>query len=531
MRCFGVGFCAYPFRYKTQGPNAKRYASAMQRVAIIDLGSNSAHLVAFSYTKNKRFQLLDELREIVRLSEGMGEAKIIRADAFERGIKTLISFKTYCDAMGIKQIKATATSAIREARNGESFLIAAKEKAGVTLELLPGDSEARFGALAVMNSMALEDAVVLDIGGGSLQISLIQSREFVRGQSWPLGTLVSTEAFLKSDPPKKKEMKALSKHVSKAITDFVADLPAGLSVVGMGGTIRNLAKIQKKKEAYAFDILHAYNLSATHLDAVVDDLSSKTIQEKKDISGLNSDRADIITAGGIVIREVMKTYEAHALTISGHGLREGLFYSYLMPKAPHLIKDVRAFSIHNLLQRYYDNKAHNNHVKKLSLSLFDQLEPLHNYNTWERELLGFAALIHDIGMAVNYYDHHKHSFFLVMSAALPGFTHREQTLIALLARYHRKGTPSLLDLEDLLEPEDRERIMKLSALLRLAEYLERSKAQRISDVRCHIAEQYLQIEALASDDVYIELKEANEHSGLLAYAYSVKVEIVLGHST
>lgn len=501
----------------------------MERVAVIDLGSNSARLVAFSYEANKRYQLLDELREIVRLSEGMGEAKIIRADAFERGLNTLISFKTYCDAAGISQIKATATSAIREAKNGDSFMLAAKEQAGLELELLPGDSEARLGCLAVANSLNVQDAVVMDIGGGSLQLSLMQKREFVRGESWPLGTLVTKDAFLASDPPKKKELKALVKHVRKEISEFIKELPKGLAVVGMGGTIRNLAKIQKKQESQSMDVLHDYTFSFAALDKIVTGLCLKSVEEKQDISGLNSDRADIITGGAVVIREALSLYEARCLTISGQGLREGLFYTCLIPQEPHLIKDLRAFSIQNLLQRYYDYKEHNEHVQKLALSLFEQLSEWHPYEAWERELLAYAALIHDIGMAVNYYDHHKHSFFLVMSAALPGFSHREQALIALLSRYHRKGSPSLMDLEDTLEPSDLERVRVLSACLRLAEYLERSKAQRVQDVRCHLGEGYLQIEALASGDIYVELKEAKDRSGLLAEVFGVTVEIVQGH--
>ncbi|MCA9835871.1 MAG: Ppx/GppA family phosphatase [Trueperaceae bacterium] len=500
-----------------------------ERIAIIDLGSNTARLVVFAYEAKKHYQLVDELREVVRLSEGMGEGKIIRADAYERALQTLVSFKTYCDAAGIAKIRATATSAVREAQNGESFLRSARERAGLELELLPGDAEARMGTLAVANSLPYPDAIIFDIGGGSLEVSLMQGRKFVKAASWPLGAVTATEQFLQHDPVKKKEVKALLKETRSQAEGFFADLPKELPVIGIGGTIRNLADVQKKRENYVLDILHDYVLKKSDLAEIVEDLVEKTVVEKRDISGLNSDRADIITAGGIVVLEALEFSGAAEMIISGMGLREGLFFTELMPDEPHLLDDVRGFSIANLAQRYYDRPAHNEHVKVLSLKLFDELCSLHQYGDWERELLGHAALIHDIGMAVNYYDHHKHGLFLVMSAALPGFSHREQALIGLLCRYHRKGSPSSQGYDALLQEDDMARLGKLAALLRLAEYLERSKSQRIKDLRCHIGEGFVQIEALAQGDAYIELREANDRKDLFAEAYGVKVEVILGH--
>jgi exopolyphosphatase/guanosine-5'-triphosphate,3'-diphosphate pyrophosphatase len=227
-----------------------------------------------------------------------------------------------------------------------------------------------------------------------------------------------------------------------------------------------------------------------------------------------------------VIREVLELSGQNAITVSGQGIREGLFYPYLFPEADHLAPEVRRFSVENLVRRYYDHPEHNQHVQQLSLMLFDQLADLHGYGSFERDLLRAAALLHDIGMAINYYDHHKHSFFLVMSMALPGFSHREQAIIALLVRYHRKGAPTDQGLGRLLEPLDMTRVTKLAALLRLAEYLERSKAQKVKTLQCHLAKGYLQIVLGAQGDAHVEVKEANLHSDLLAMAYGLKVEVV-----
>ncbi len=504
--------------------------SETKRLAIIDIGSNTGRLVALSYRSGYSYRLLDELRAVLRLSEGMGKTKIIRAEAFERGINALQTFRAYCAAAKITEIHATATSAVRDAVNGLSFVTAAKERAELDLRILSGEEEAYYGSLAVANSFALQDALVLDIGGGSAQLSRLSKRQFSRGKSWPVGAVRMTEAFLTSDPVKKKELKALQKHLRKTLAAEVIDLADNLPLIAMGGTVRNLADIQQKREGYPLDLLHGYVLRKEALVEIVEDLLSKTVAERRNIPGLNIDRADIIAAGAVVLQEVLELWGATNLTISGQGLREGLFYPYLLAEqAIPLVDNVREFSINNLARQYYDFAAHNEHVRKLALELFDQLKTLHGYGAFERNLLAAAAIVHDIGMAVNYFDHHKHGFYLAMSTTLPGYSHREQTLIALLIRYHRKGKPDALQLGSLLETGDMERVGKLAALLRLAEYLERSKAQRVDSLRCHLGEGYVQIEVVASGDARVEVQEAMARSDLLANVYGVKVEIILGH--
>lgn len=504
----------------------ERTSPDLKRLAIIDLGSNTARLVLLGYEPARGYELLDELRQVVRLSEGMAEAErgIIRADAFERGLQALATFRAFCDAFQIDELRATATSAVRDASNGEAFLAAVRERVGLDLTILSGEEEARYGALAVVNSTVLTDGFVLDIGGGSAQLSQIEGRRVVSGQSWPLGAVRMTERFF-SDPPKKKEVKALVKHVAEALAEAPEAFGSGAPLYGLGGTIRNLAKMQLVRVNHPLDVLHGFVLSEDALAELTKALLERSSAERRALPGLNADRADIIAAGALVALEVLRHSQAGHLTISGQGLREGLFYPYLVPEPPHLVDDVRAFSVRNLERRYYDHPAHNGHVAHLALSLFDQLAGLHGYGDAERELLAAAARLHDIGMAINYFDHHKHGFYLVMSGALPGFTHREQALIALLVRYHRKGTPAAQGLEAVLAEGDTVRVARLAALLRLAEYLERSKAQRVREVRCHVGEAYVQVE-LVGEATEALRREAEARKGLFEEAYGVTLELM-----
>lgn len=497
----------------------------VRSVAIIDLGSNTARLVALTYEQGRRYQMVDELSEVVRLSQGMEPEGLLRPEPFERGIKVLRTFKSYCDAVGIHEIRATATSAVRSARNGAEFIDAARRQAGITLRVLPGEEEASAGCLAVANSLSVTDAVVFDLGGGSMQLSLMRDRRFVGGTAYPLGAVRTSEAFITTDPPKKRERKALAKHVGELLRDQLRALPPGLPVVGMGGTLRNLAGIVQARAAYQPDLLHGFVLRRDALEALVDELAGMSTAQRRAIEELNDDRADIIVAGAVVIVELMRGLRADEVVISGQGLREGLFYPYLIPQGDHLVPDLREFSALNLMREYYDNPAHNHHVRRLALQLFDQLAAIHQMGAPERELLSAAALVHDIGMAVDYYGHHKHGMYLVMGRSLPGYSHREQTIIGLLVRYHRRGNPKDEGYGVALGQEDVVRLRALAAVLRVAEYLERGKAQRVKGVRC-VLDGGLVIEALAEGDVMVEVSEANAHCELLASVLRMPVHVV-----
>lgn len=501
----------------------------MRSVGIIDLGSNTARLVVLLVRPGYRFQLLDELREVVRLSEGMGPERVLRPEPFERAIEALATFRSYCDAIHVDELRATATSAVRGAVNGASFVEAAKRRAGIELDVLSGRQEAYYGALAVANGLDVRDAAVFDLGGGSMQLSLLRDRHIEPGDALPLGAVRTTEAFLPTDPPRGRELKALRRHVRSQLAPRLEGLPRGLPVVGMGGSLRNLANIVQARSGYEPSLLHGFRLQRSALEALVDELASMPLARRREVKGLNRDRGDIIVAGGVVITELLAALPADEVIISGQGLREGLFYPFLFPEGDHRAPDVREFSALNLMREYYDNPAHNHHVQALAVALFDQLAPLHGLGAHERSLLAAAALVHDIGMAVDYYAHHKHGMYLVMARALPGFSHREQVWIALLVRYHRRGSPGPQGYGSILEPGDMERVSTLAGLLRLAEYLERGKAQRVKAVRCRIAGRAVRVEALSAGDADVEVREAGARSGLLASALGVDVEVVGGY--
>lgn len=503
-----------------------RDGAMRERVGIIDLGSNTTRMIVLAYQPHYAFKLVDEIKETVRLIAGAADSNILQPDAVDRAIQALRMFSALAQASDVPRVIGIATSAVRDALNQADVLHRIAKETGLTFRVVSGEEEAYYGYLGVLNSLPLRDGFIVDIGGGSAQVTLVRGRGFVRAVSLPIGAVRMTECFLRSDPPSKSEWRALEDHLDKTLQPLDwFKRTASMELVGLGGTIRNLANVDQKLQRYPLDLLHAYELTQERVESLCDELRRRTIKERADLPGLNDERADVIAAGALVLRQLMRHCGADRLHVSGQGLREGVFYEQFLPGlTPPIIPNLRSFAVENLARAYNYQHIHVAKVRELTLQLFDQLQALHGYGPWERELLDAAAVLHDIGVDVNYYDHHKHSAYIILNSAMPGYSHRELTLIALLARYHRKGSVDTRDYKGVLEADDETRVAKLAALLRIAEYLERSKSQVVSSVQCAIGDE-VTIACDTVGDAAIEIWEANRHTALFRKAYGRKVTI------
>lgn len=509
---------------KTSVGQRRFYHGGMQRLGIVDLGSGTSRLVVFAFQEGKRFRLVDEIREPVRLGEGLGERGQLSDDAIERAISALRLYADFAEATEIDQLLVIATSAARDASNGSAFLQKVAQM-GLQVQVLSGLEEARLGTLAVANSFDLNNAWVMDLGGGSAQISRMQQRLYHSGQAYPLGAVRLSEKFLKSDPPKRSEVEALEafalEHLKPILQEMRQDT---LPLIAMGGTIRNYAKMVQKAKGYPIDMLHGFFLSKTDLEQTLDNLLHLPLSKRLEVEGLQADRADLIVAGGLVYRTVLRQTGLDGLYISGQGVREGAFYEHFLP-SPHLLSDVRGFSVRNLFSHYPQEIGHTARVRHFARQLFRALKPLHGYGPEDERLLDEAALLHDIGMSVGYYDHHKHGEYLVMSASLPGLSHREQALLAMLVRYHRKSEPKLGTYRNLMNKGDDKRLLRLATLLRLAEYLERSRAGRVENIDLAVSSEQVHLRLIAQNEPWVELVEVRKQRGLFKKAFGLELEV------
>lgn len=505
-----------------------------RRTGVIDLGSNTSRLVIYEYEPGVRFRHVDEVREMVRLREGMGAAQVLRAAAIDRSLHALKMYRVLCDAVGVDDLIAVATSAVRDATNRDSFLSRVQDDTGVALRLLSGEQEGYYGALGAINGVGLADGFLVDMGGGSVQVVEVKDKQPARASSIQLGALYVAETYLGFDAAKPGAVKKLSRHVKEQLGEKFDWFKAreGATLVAIGGTIRNLAAIAQSEDNYPLGSVDHYVLSGSDVRELGDRLWQLTAAERARLGGLHSDRADIIHAGALVYSLMLEHSGFDAITISRQGLREGLFYEkFLAGRAAPVIADLREFSVLNLARNFGQDTGHTHHVAFLSLRLFDDLREMHGLEPSCRELLWAAAMLHDIGVTIGYGNHHLHSSYIVQNSLLPGYTQREKMLVALVTRYHRnRGTPSTEGYESLLEKNDSRVLNVLSGMLRICEYLERGRRQTVRDVRCHFDKRqgWVQIEALCDGDAQIELWDARRNVGVLATSLGADVEIVEG---
>ncbi len=504
-----------------------------QRIGIIDLGSNTTRMVIYEYEWDQFFRLEDEIREVVRLREGMGRTNVLRAAAIQRAVNAMRMFKDLGDGLGVSKVIVVATSAVRDAVNRDSFLARVRAETGWTLRLLSGEEEGYYGALGAVNATCLQDGFVIDLGGGSAQI--VEVREGLPGRvaSLPLGALRLTELFLSPDKIKPEQVAALQAFIDEQLAhlDWFKARP-GDRLVAIGGAIRNLGKIDQVRKRYPLSTIHGYRLAAADVAGMADELWRLSLKKRRAVNGLRSDRADIIPAAAIAYDMLLKRSGFESLIISRPGLREGLFFEHFLSRQPQpLIPDLRRFSILNLARIFGFDDPHSRHVAFLALRMFDDLRPVHELDEDYRELLWAAGILHDIGAIINYPYHHQHSYYIILNYTLYGYSPRELAIIALIARYHRnKGVPKPREMAPLLTNEDKRALVILCGIIRLAEYLERGRRQVVRDLRCHADPEngWVQIETLTTGHAAIELWEAERNLDVLSAALEMDVELVEG---
>jgi exopolyphosphatase/guanosine-5'-triphosphate,3'-diphosphate pyrophosphatase len=482
------------------------------RLAVIDCGSNSFRLVVFNYT-DSWWKRTDEIHEAVRVGEGLDATGELQPDPMERALETLELYAHFCNATGIDAIRPVATSAIRDASNQAAFLKAARKRSGLEIEVLSGEEEARYGYLAAVNSTTLSQGVVLDLGGGSMQLTRVEGREEIEGRSWPLGAVRMTERFLpEGDKPKRKQVKALRDHVTAEI-ERAAWLEDGGRLTGVGGTIRNLAAAAQLAAGLPSYGIQGFRITRDALKDLIETFSAMTASERASVPGIKFARGDLILAGALVIDTVMEVGGFGMIEATDAGLREGVFFESLLGDPP-LFDDVRETTVRNLAAQYDADFAHTEHVAQLSLELWDGLAAagVHRGDPKERELLWATAMLHDIGTAIDYDDHHKHSRYLILSAGMPGYSPREVALIGQAARYHRKGNPVLGEFTALARPGDEELLNRIAAAVRIAEQLERSRDQAVHACDIVVEDSNVSLHLRAEVDVTIA-RWATERQG------------------
>jgi exopolyphosphatase/guanosine-5'-triphosphate,3'-diphosphate pyrophosphatase len=500
-----------------------------ERLAVIDLGSNSFRLVVFM-AGDRSWRRTDEIYEPVRIGEGLMASGRLGEEPMERALATLDVFSHFCRAAGLGQdsVDAVATSAIRDAENATGFLERAHEHFGVPIRVLSREQEAYYGYLAAVNSTTLSDGSVLDLGGGSMQLVQVAGRLVRNSGSWRLGTVRMSERFLPPNgPAKRKQLEELREHVAAELagSEWLSGgggESRGGRLIGIGGTVRNLAAAAQRAAGLPSNGVQGMVIERDSLEELVQRLAALPAAERASVPGIKPARADLILAGALVVQGVLEAGGFETLETTEAGLREGVFFERLLAAHdPPLFEDVRRSSVMNMAAQYRVDMDHTEHVAALALGMFDELAQLglHDGDPRERELLWAACMLHDIGMSIDYDDHHKHSRYLILNGALPGFAPVETAIIAQAARYHRKGMPVPGPMAALFDEGDAERLDRCATLLRLAEDLERSRDQLVRSTSIALSGDEVQLRLIADGESAVPRWAAGRERELFARAF------------
>jgi exopolyphosphatase/guanosine-5'-triphosphate,3'-diphosphate pyrophosphatase len=503
------------------------------RIAAIDVGSNSVHIIVCRIRPDFSFEVVDRERDMIRLGAGSLVRHALAPETIGLAMQTLTKFKRLAESHGVDEIITAATSAVREADNGGDFITAARRDVGLHVRVISGTEEARLIHLAAGYAVGTGQrrAVVLDIGGGSTEITLGTSARMESGRSFKLGVIRLTERFARHDPMSGSDVRRLERHIRRETRAYLSALrKRGFDrIIGTSGTIQALGALAVGAKGNAGE-LRRLTVRAAAIRRVRERLARMSVKERLAVAGLDPRRADLASVGAVLLDTLLEDLRATEITLSDYALREGLVLDYIARNAAHIrsaerYPDVRRRSVMELAERCGYRAAHAQQVARLALTLFDATRKRHELGRREREWLEYAGLLHDIGIHISYEGHHKHSYYLIKHGDLRGFDPEEVEVMALVARYHRQGTPkkSHGGYGDL--PRDRRRAVKvLGALVRLAEGLERSHSQVVKSISTTDTDDGLRLRLETRGDAELEIWAARRHAAPLAALFGAPVQ-------
>jgi exopolyphosphatase/guanosine-5'-triphosphate,3'-diphosphate pyrophosphatase len=492
------------------------------RLAAIDIGTNSLHMIVVRVRPDLSFEIIDREKVMVRLGAGGLDGRSLTAEAMGAALQTLATFKRLAESHGVDKILAAATSATREAENGGEFLARIGRETGIRPLIISGPEEARLIHLAAVYGVDVGSsrAVVIDVGGGSVEITLGTGTTVQLAKSFKLGVIRLTERFMRTDPLSERDERRMVKHIEEEISKHCDQIAAqGFDrVIGTSGTILSLGTLAAT-DARGTPPREVRNLriSAKQFRRLRKQVVDLDLEGRLAVPGMDPRRADLVVSGAVLMDTILRRLGADELTLCDLALREGLILDYIGRNKRHIahvdsIPDVRRRSTIELAERCNYYAAHAQQVARLALALFDQTRAIHGLAEREREWLEYAALMHDLGVHISYPRHHRHSYYLIKNGDLRGFDPEEIEVMALVARYHRRGTPKKSHDEYAhLRGPLRRTVRLLSSMLRVAESLDRSHAQVISALEVRDRGDDVVLRLKTSGDAELEVWATNKH--------------------
>ncbi|RIL07720.1 MAG: exopolyphosphatase [Proteobacteria bacterium] len=501
----------------------------MSVLAAIDLGSNAIRLAVAALEASSKLALIENFREPIRLGHDVFTNGVISEEISKRALQAFKKFSALMKKYGVTHSRAVGTSALREARNRQVFIDRVASESGIHLEVIEGEEEARLIHLAVSAKVDLRDktALLVDIGGGSVEITLNRDGDIVFSDSMKMGA-VRLKEMLGESKREQREFLRMVKEYALGIKERLRNKLGRQALdlcIGTGGNIEAFGMLRTEllKEKSSSQI------SAAELGTLLEKLQGMSPEQRASDLGLRPDRADVIVPAGIVLLQLLQQVKAERLQIPGVGLKEGLLQE-LIPETEVQRKAFRrrqivAYAV-AVGRKYEFDEQHAQTVAKFALDLFDRTKPLHKLNSDSRLLLEVASLLHDVGQFINVNSHHKHSYYLLKAAPFIGLNQGQKDVVANIARYHRKALPKG-DHSGFgeLKQDDRERVKKLAALLRLAEGLDRERVRGVNEIDVDWDDKNFRLSLRGEGDLLLEKWAVCNKADLFEDVYKLKFKL------
>ncbi|MEI6847131.1 MAG: Ppx/GppA phosphatase family protein [Chlorobiaceae bacterium] len=508
------------------------------RVAAIDLGTNSFHMIIVEKSRGKGFVEIDRVKDMVCIGKGSMVTEMLDEEAMLSGIAALKNFLVLATHhhVAVENILAYATSAIREARNQSDFLRRIQEETGLQVKVISGKAEAEFIYHGVRHAVKLGTGfdLLFDIGGGSVEFVIANQSSVQLLESRKIGVARMFERFVSTDPIAKKDIKLLEQFYAAEMVSAVkkASRLTVTRAIASSGTAENIARMIRSLHGYEEGLLNNSSFTRSEFLVLYRAILPLDSAERRNMTGLDAKRVDLIVPGMILVDMIFRLFNLNEIVLSDYALREGMVLHYLQQQVTRgeadagddeAEFDIRKESVYELGCRCGWNRKHAEQVARLSRQLFESLAPLHQLEEPYRELLEYAALLHNIGAFISVSSHHKHSQYIILNGELRGFSALEVEIIGHVVRFHRKSTPSAKHTAySLLKPKQKRAVDVLSGILRLANGLERGHRQNIESLDIAVERNAITLRLKTRFEPDIELWAANQLKSWL--------ETVLQHS-
>lgn len=504
----------------------------MEKIGIIDLGSNSARLVIVKMFGDGHYMVEDELKESVRLGQDMDRDGFLKPQRVAETVKTLKMFRRLCEANGVERVIAVATAAVRRAKNQRSFLDEIQASCGIKLTVLSEEDEATLVYRGVINSMDMPKGLILEIGGGSTKIIYYNRRSILNYATLAFGAVTLTDLFKNDGVSPKEQTEKIEEFFLEQFKkiEWLSEVDPDAPLIGVGGSFRNLYKMNRIVRKYPLNVVHNYTFATEDFRSIYDMVRELDVEKRKRIRGLSPARADIMPAALAIVKSFTDYMHIESFTIGGCGLREGIMINQAVPlTVERPISDVLGYSLNTLVKYYGCNEAHVEHVVHLSIQLFKQLRVLHKFPRAYLKVLKIAASLHDYGYRVRYYNNQQHSRYIILNSAIYGATHREIVLAAFVAGCHRKEDVPVSDwakYKDIVTDEDLDVVKKLGVLLRIGECLDRSGLGVVKGINCDVLGDSVIMKTEISSDATLEISQAMDAGVEFKRAFKKNLEIL-----